>query len=166
MPDLFDFEVTLTPSSLGAEPAQVVVFFTGPEMIDDAQITEALQQRLNNYILPDHVIFLVPLCYSEEIRALCASKNSPLATALERRGTGTSPSYGFSFFDEFGAITKYVRIAGQAKNLGQLITAKADDIVKAGMTKLVKCTSVLNKAPAGFLFSKPPQLPAIKLSGQ
>ncbi len=155
MPDLFDFEVTLTPSSLGAEPAQVVVFFTGPEMIDDAQITEALQQRLNNYILPDHVIFLVPLCYSEEIRALCASKNSPLATALERRGTGTSPSYGFSFFNEFGAITKYVRVAGQAKNLGQLITAKADDIVKAGMTKLVKCTSVLNKAPAGFLFSKP-----------
>lgn len=155
MPDLFDFEVTLTPSSLGAEPAQVVVFFTGPEMIDDVQITEALQQRLNNYILPDHVIFLVPLCYSEEIRALCASKYSPLATALERRGTGTSPSYGFSFFDEFGAITKYVRIAGQAKNLGQLITAKADDIVKAGMTKLVKCTSVLNKAPAGFLFSKP-----------
>jgi hypothetical protein len=154
MPDLFDFEVTLTPSP-GAEPAQVVVFFTGPEIIDDAQITEALQQRLNNYILPDHVIFLVPLCYLDDIRTLCASKNSPLATALERRGTGTAPSYGFSFFDEYGAITKYVRVAGEAKNIGQLITAKVDAIVKAGMAKLVKRTSVLNKAPAGFLFSKP-----------
>jgi hypothetical protein len=155
MPDLFDFEVTLTPSSQGAEPAQVVVFFTGPEMIDDAQITEALQHRLDEYILPDHVIFLVPLCYREEIRIQCASKNSPIATALDRGSQHSTPSYGFSFFDQYGSITKYVRVAGQARNIAHLVTTGVEEIIKAGMCKLVKCTPVLNKAPAGFLFSKP-----------
>jgi hypothetical protein len=154
MPDLFDFEVTLTPSP-EAEPAQVVVFFTGPEAIDDTQVTEALQKRLQEYTLPDHVIFLIPECYREDIKTQCADKSTPLATALQRRGAGSYPSYGFSFFNEYGSITKYVHVAGTSKGIGQLITANIDDIVEAGMKKLVKCTAVLSKAPAGFLFSKP-----------
>lgn len=67
MPDLLDFEVTLTPSPT-AEPAHVVVFFNGPERITDAHITEALQNRLNDYILPDHVTFLVPDCHRAWIK--------------------------------------------------------------------------------------------------
>jgi len=154
MPDLFDFEVILTPNPT-AEPAHVVVFFTGPERITDAHITEALQNRLNNYILPDHVTFLVPDCHREWIKEQCASKSSPVAIALERRANGGTPSYGFSFFNEHGEIKKYVNVAGADKKIGELITRASDDFVQAGMKKLVKCTSVLTKAPAGFLFSKP-----------
>lgn len=154
MPDLFDFEVSLTPSP-DTEPAQVVVFFTGPERIDDAQITEALQKRLNQYILPDHVTFLVPECYREWIKEQCSDKTTPIAIALQRRATGSAPTYGFSFFNEHGDITKHVIVEGTSKSIGRLITRGAEKIIRAGMTKLVKCTSVLTKAPAGFLFSKP-----------
>lgn len=154
MPDLFDFEVILTPNPT-AEPAHVVVFFTGPERITDAHITEALQNRLNDYILPDHVTFLVPDCHREWIKEQCASKSSPIAIALERRANGGTPSYGFSFFNEHGEIKKYVNVAGADKKIGELITRASDDFVQAGMKKLVKCTFVLTKAPAGFLFSKP-----------
>ncbi|WLH91794.1 hypothetical protein PSH87_07315 [Pseudomonas sp. FP453] len=154
MPDLFDFEVSLTPSP-DAEPAQVVIFFTGPERIDDAQITEALQKRLTDYILPDHVTFLVPECYREWIKEQCADKATPIAIALQRRGTGSAPTYGFSFFNEYGDITKHVIVAGTSKVIGRLITRGVGSIIQAGMRKLVKCTSVLTKAPAGFLFSKP-----------
>lgn len=154
MPDLFDFEVSLTPSP-DSEPAQVVVFFTGPERIDDAQITESLQKRLNQYILPDHVTFLVPECYQDWIKEQCADKKTSIAIALQRRGTGSAPSYGFTFFNDHGDITKHMIVAGAAKGIGRLITGGADKIIQAGMKKLVKCTSVLTKAPAGFLFSKP-----------
>ena len=154
MPDLFDFEVSLTPSP-DAEPAQVVIFFTGPERINDAQITEALQKRLKDYILPDHVTFLVPECYREWIKEQCADKATPIAIALQRRGTGSTPTYGFSFFNEYGDITKHVIVAGTSKVIGRLITRGVGSIIQAGMRKLVKCTSVLTKAPAGFLFSKP-----------
>lgn len=154
MPDLFDFEVVLTPTAT-AEPAHVVVFFTGPERITDAHITEALQNRLNEYVLPDHVTFLVPECHREWIKEQCASKSSAIAIALERRANGGTPSYGFSFFNEHGEIKKYVNVAGADRKIGELITRAADDFVQAGMKKLVKCTSVLTKAPAGFLFSKP-----------
>lgn len=154
MPDLFDFEVSLTLSP-DAEPAQVVVFFTGPERIDDAQITQALQKRLKEYILPDHVTFLVPECYQGWIKDQCTDKTTPIAVALKRRGAGSAPSYGFSFFNEHGDITKHVIVAGAAKGIGRLITGGSDKIIQAGMKKLVKCTSVLTKAPAGFLFSKP-----------
>lgn len=154
MPDLFDFEVTLTPSPT-AEPAHVVVFFNGPERITDAHITEALQNRLNDYILPDHVTFLVPDCHREWIKGQCADKSSAIAIALERRSNGGTPSYGFSFFNEHGEISKYVKVAGADKGIGKLITRATENFVQAGMQKLVKCTSVLTKAPAGFLFSKP-----------
>ena len=154
MPDLFDFEVCLT-SSPSTEPAHVVVFFIGPEQITEAHITEALQKRLNDYILPDHVSFLVPDCYRDWIREQCADKTTPLAIALERRAPGATISYGFTFFNEHGEITKYVNVAGAHKRISRLITSAADQIVEAGMKKLVKCTSVLTKAPAGFLFSKP-----------
>lgn len=154
MPDLFDFEVSLTPAP-DAEPAQVVVFFTGPERISDAHITEALQKRLGDYILPDHVTFLAPDCYREWIKEQCDDKTTPIAIALQRRAAGSAPSYGFTFFDEHGDITKYVNVAGTPKGIGRVITSAADQIVEAGMKKLVKCTSVLTKAPAGFLFSKP-----------
>lgn len=154
MPDLFDFEVCLTPSP-GAEPANVVVFFIGPELVTEAHITEALQKRLNDYILPDHVLFLVPDCYREWIREQCSDKTTPIAIALERRAPGATLSYGFTFFNEHGEITKYANVAGAPKGVGRLITRAADEVVKAGMKKLVKCTSVLTKAPAGFLFSKP-----------
>ncbi|MFJ7146222.1 hypothetical protein [Pseudomonas protegens] len=154
MPDLFDFEVILTPAP-DAEPAHVVVFFAGPEQITDAHITEALQKRLNNYILPDHVSFLVPDCHRTWIQEQCADKSSPIAIALERRSSGGAPSYGFSFFNEHGEIIKYVKVAGTDKGIGKLLTRAADAFVQAGMKKLVKCTSVLTKAPAGFLFSKP-----------
>lgn len=152
--DLFDFEVSLTPSST-AEPAQVVVFFTGPERISDAQITDALQKRLSQYILPDHVTFLVPECYQEWIKEQCADKTTPIAIALQRRGLGSAPTYGFSFFDKHGDINKHVIVAGASKTIGRLITCGAEKIIQAGMKKLVKCTQVLTKAPAGFLFSKP-----------
>ncbi|MBD8682380.1 hypothetical protein [Pseudomonas sp. CFBP 13719] len=154
MPELFDFEVTLTPSPI-AEPAHVVVFFNGPERITDAHITEALQNRLNDYILPDHVTFLVPDCHRAWIKDQCADKTSPIAIALERRSNGGIPSYGFSFFNEHGEISKYVKVAGAEKGIGKLITRATENFVQAGMRKLVKCTSVLTKAPAGFLFSKP-----------
>lgn len=154
MPDLFDFEVILTPTP-NAEPAHVVVFFTGPEQITDAHITEALQNRLNDYILPDHVTFLVPDCHREWIKEQCANNSSAIAIALERRANGGTPSYGFSFFNEHGEIEKYVNVAGADRNIGELITQASDGFVQAGMKKLVKCTSVLTKAPAGFLFSKP-----------
>lgn len=154
MPDLFDFEVILTPTPT-AQPAHVVVFFTGPERITDAHITEALQNRLNDYVLPDHVTFLVPDCHRAWIKEQCASKSSAIAIALERRANGGTPSYGFSFFNEHGEIKKYVNVAGADRNIGELITRAADGFVQAGMKKLVKCTSVLTKAPAGFLFSKP-----------
>lgn len=154
MTDLFDFEVCLTPST-GGEPAHVVVFFIGPERITAAHITEALQRRLNDYILPDHVTFLVPECYRQWIKDQCADKTTPLAIALERRAPGATLSYGFTFFNEHGDITKYANVAGVAKEINRLITGAADQIVQAGMKKLVKCTSVLTKAPAGFFFSKP-----------
>lgn len=154
MPDLFDFEVCLTPSS-GAEPAHLVVFFIGPERITAAHVTEALQKRLSEYILPDHVSFLVPDCYRVWIEAQCADEATPLAIALERRAPGATLSYGFTFFNEHGEITKYVNVAGDLKGSGHLISEAADQIVEAGMKKLVKCTSVLTKAPAGFFFSKP-----------
>lgn len=154
MPDLFDFEVILTPTP-NAEPAHVVVFFTGPERITDAHITEALQNRLNDYILPDHITFLVPNCHREWIKEQCANNSSAIAIALERRANGGTPSYGFSFFNEHGEIEKYVNVAGADRNIGELITQASDGFVQAGMKKLVKCTSVLTKAPAGFLFSKP-----------
>lgn len=154
MPDLFDFEVCLTASP-GAEPAHVVVFFIGPEQITEAHITEALQKRLNDYILPDHVSFLVPDCYREWIREQCTDRTTPIAIALERRAPGATLSYGFTFFNEHGEITKHVNVAGALKGINRLITGAADEIVEAGMKKLVKCTSVLTKAPAGFFFSKP-----------
>lgn len=154
MPDLFDFEAILTPSP-GAEPAHVVVFFAGPEIISDAHVTEALQRRLSEYVLPDHVMFLIPDCYRIELKELCADKTSPMAIALQRRANEVAPSYGFAFFNEHGEIKKYVNVAGAHKGVAQLITAGSDSIVQAGMRKLVKCTSVLTKAPAGFLFSKP-----------
>ncbi|RMS24806.1 hypothetical protein [Pseudomonas syringae] len=154
MPELFDFEVTLTPSP-DSEPAHVVVFFTGPERITDAHITEALQKRLNEYILPDHVTFLVPDCHRAWIQEQCAEKTSPLAIALERRASGGTPSYGFTFFNEHGEIKKYVKVAGSDRGIGKLILQATDNFVQAGMKKLVKCTSVLTRAPAGFLFSKP-----------
>jgi hypothetical protein len=154
MPELFDFEVSLTQSSKAA-PAQVVVFFTGPESITDIQVTDALQNRLPSYILPDHVIFLLPKCHETSIEADRAVKSSPLSIALQRRGPGSSPSYGFAYYDEYGAITTYTNAAGTARNLSKLLVNGTEKVVKAGMTKLVKCTSVLTKAPAGFLFSKP-----------
>ncbi|MBD8605164.1 hypothetical protein IFT80_21230 [Pseudomonas sp. CFBP 8771] len=154
MPDLFDFEAILTPAP-GAEPAHVVVFFVGPDMITDAHITEALQKRLSDYVLPDHVAFLVPDCHNRLIRELCADSASPMAIALERRAEKGAPSYGFAFFNQHGEISKYVNVAGDHKDVGNLITSGSDNIVQAGMRKLVKCTSVLTKAPAGFLFSKP-----------
>ncbi|WP_208692677.1 hypothetical protein [Pseudomonas oryzihabitans] len=154
MPELFDFEVSLTPSP-NAEPAQVVVFFSGPERITDAHIVEALQNRLDDYILPDHVTFLVPDCHRAWIKDQCADKSSPIAIALERRANSGSPSYGFTFFNEHGEISKYVKVAGTEKGIGKLITRATENFVKAGMRKLVKCTSVLTKAPPGFLFSKP-----------
>ncbi|WP_230382736.1 hypothetical protein [Pseudomonas putida] len=138
MHDLFDFEVVLTPTAT-AEPAHVVVFFTGPERITDAHITEALQNRLNDYVLPDHVTFLVPECHREWIKEQCASKSAAIAIALERRANGGTPSYGFSFFNEHGEIKKYVNVAGADRKIGELITRAADDFVQAGMKKLVKC---------------------------
>jgi len=154
MPELFDFEVSLTPAH-DAEPAHVVVFFAGPDRITDAHITEALQKRLNEYILPDHVTFLVPDCHRDWIQEECSEKTSPLAIALERRATGGAPSYGFTFFNEYGEFTKHVKVAGSDRGIGKLILQASDNFVQAGMKKLVKCTSVLTKAPAGFLFSKP-----------
>lgn len=154
MPELFDFEVILTPAPT-AEPAHVVVFFAGPERITDAHITEALQKRLSGYILPDHVTFLVPDCHQTWIKEQCADKSSAIAIALERRASSGAPSYGFSFFNEHGEIRKYVNVAGADKGIGKLITRATSDFVQAGMTKLVKCTSALTKAPAGFFFSKP-----------
>lgn len=154
MPDLFNFEAVLTPSP-ESEPAHVVVFFAGPEMITHAHITEALQKRLDEYVLPDHVVFLVPDCYLQPVRELCADKTSPMAIALQRRANETSPSYGFAFFNENGEIKKYVNVAGAHKGAAQLVISGTDSIVQAGMKKLVKCTAVLTKAPAGFLFSKP-----------
>lgn len=154
MPDLFDFEVCLTPSS-DAEPAHLVVFFIGPDRITAAHVTEALQKRLSEYVLPDHVSFLVPDCHREWIGAQCADEATPLAIALERRDPGATLSYGFTFFNEHGEITSYVKVAGDLKGTGHLIAQAGDQIVEAGMKKLVKCTSVLTKAPAGFFFSKP-----------
>lgn len=66
-----------------------------------------------------------------------------------------APSYGFTFFNEHGEFTKYVKVAGSDRGIGKLILQASDNFVQAGIKKLVKCTSVLTKAPAGFLFSKP-----------
>jgi len=154
MSDLYDFEVSLAPS-VDAEPAQVVVFFTGPESITDIQVTDALQKRLPSYTLPDHLIFLVPQCFEEQIQKQCLDKASPLSSALQRRDARSSLSYGFAYYDGHGSFTKYQNISGAPKNLSKLLQNGTAEIVKAGMEKLVKCTSVLTKAPAGFLFSKP-----------
>lgn len=154
MTDLFHFELSLTPTS-DAEPVHVVVFFNGPEPITDAHITEALQKRLSDYILPDHVSFLVPDCYREQIEEQYKDKASPIAIALQRRAHGATLSYGFTFFNEHGEITKHAHVAGASKGIGRRISRASNEIVEAGMIKLVKCTSVLTKAPAGFLFSKP-----------
>lgn len=154
MPDLYDFEVSLTPA-LGAEPAQVVFFFTGPETITSIQVTDALQKRLPGYILPDHLIFLVPQCFEGEIQKQCRNKASPLSSALQRRDAGSSRSYGFAYYDSHGGIIKYQHISGAKKDLLKLLQNGTAEIVTAGMEKLVRCTSVLTKAPAGFLFSKP-----------
>lgn len=154
MSDLYDFEVCLTPAP-GAEPAQVVVFFTGPESITSIQVTDALQKRLPGYILPDHLIFLVPQCFEDQIQKQCQNKASPLSSALQRRDAGSSLSYGFAYYDSHGSITKYRHISGAKKGLLKLLQNGTSAIVTAGMEKLVRCTSVLTKAPAGFLFSKP-----------
>lgn len=154
MADLFHFETSLATTQ-DAEPAHVVIFFTGIERVDAAQITEALQLRLTEYTLPDHVTFLIPQCHQEWVREQCSDKTSPIAIALQRRGPGNSPSYGFSFFNEYGEIVKHVIVAGASKGVGRLITDGSGEIIQAGLRKLVKCTSVLTKAPAGFLFSKP-----------
>ena len=95
MSDLYDFEVSLAASS-EAEPAQVVVFFTGPDAITDIQVTDALQKRLPGYILPDHLIFLIPQCFEEQIQKQCQDKASPLSSALQRRNANSSLSYGFA----------------------------------------------------------------------
>lgn len=154
MSDLYDFEVSLTPAP-GAEPAQVVVFFTGPDSITSIQVTDALQKRLPGYILPDHLIFLVPQCFEDQIQKQCQEKASPLSSALQRRDAGSSLSYGFAYYDGHGSITKYRHISGAQKSLLKLLQNGTAAIVTAGMEKLVRCTSVLTKAPAGFLFSKP-----------
>ncbi|WPN25350.1 hypothetical protein [Pseudomonas marginalis] len=154
MSDLYDFEVSLAASS-EAEPAQVVVFFTGPDAITDIQVTDALQKRLPGYILPDHLIFLIPQCFEEQIQKQCQDKASPLSSALQRRNANSSLSYGFAYHDGHGSITKYQNISGAPKNISKLLQNGTAKIVRAGMEKLVKCTSVLTKAPAGFLFSKP-----------
>ena len=154
MSDLYDFEVSLAPSA-EAEPAQVVVFFTGPESITDIQVTDALQKRLPGYILPDHLIFLIPQCFEEQIQKQCQDRASPLSSALQRRDARSSLSYGFAYHDGHGSITKYQNISGTPKNISKLLQNGTAKLVKAGMEKLVRCTSVLTKAPAGFLFSKP-----------
>lgn len=154
MSDLYDFEVSLTPAT-GAEPAQVVVFFTGPDSITSIQVTGALQKRLPGYILPDHLIFLVPQCFEDQVQKQCKEKASPLSSALQRRDAGSSLSYGFAYYDGHGSITKYRHISGAQKGLLKLLQNGTAAIITAGMEKLVRCTSVLTKAPAGFLFSKP-----------
>jgi hypothetical protein len=154
MSDLYDFEVSLAATAESA-PAQVVVFFTGPESITAIQVTDALQKRLPGYILPDHLIFLIPKCFEEQIQEQCSDKASPLYSALQRRDAKSSLSYGFAYYDGHGSITTYQNISGTPKSLSKLLQNGTAKIVKAGMEKLVKCTSVLTKAPAGFLFSKP-----------
>lgn len=154
MSDLYDFEVSLAPSP-DAEPAQVVVFFTGPASITDIQVTDALQKLLPKYILPDHLIFLVPQCFEGQILKQCRDRASPLSSALQRRDSKSTLSYGFAYYDRHGNFAKYQNISGVPKNLSKLLQNGIPSIVKAGMEKLIKCTSVLTKAPPGFLFSKP-----------
>lgn len=150
--DLMDFEVELRQ---GSKPVNLVVFFTGPDLLTDTQAAHALQKQLSGYVMPDVVVFLMPMYTLRDFKVLQADPTSTLMAELGRRGVKSPQTYCCAFFDEHGVITQFEHISGPLGRIPNLIKSKSAAIVKAGLAELVKRSNVLKKAPAGFFYSKP-----------
>lgn len=153
MTDLLDFEFCLNERSPSA--TNIVVFFNGPDQITPEQITHALQIRLQEYVLPDHVLFLTPDVYRGQIKDELKKDNSDISIALQRKGRSSNVKYGFGFFSHDGRLSNYEIYDGADKDLSKSIVNSFDGILSAGLKHLAKKYNVLERAPSGFLFSKP-----------
>lgn len=150
--DLMDFEVELLQAG---KPVNAVFFFTGPDLITDTQAAHALQHQLSGYVMPDLLVFLMPGYTQSEFRAQMAAPTSPLRAELSRKGPGSPRTYACAFYDVNGAITEYVHVSGPKLRFEALIKGNSNEIAKTGLNRLVDCSDVLKKAPAGFFYSKP-----------
>lgn len=153
MTDLFDFEVCLNEGLPSA--VNIVVFFSGPDEVTAEQITHALQTRLKEYVLPDHVLFLTPEVYRAQIKENLKKDKSDISIAMQRKGQSSNISYGFGFFSHDGSLSSHEIYDSADKEFSKQVANSFESILKAGLKHLVAKCNVLEKAPSGFLFSKP-----------
>lgn len=152
MYDLIDFEVTVGKDT--DNPSDLVVFFSGPNLITHEQITVALQEKLEDYTLPDHALFLVPDIYAKTVKEALRKDNS-FSTAIQRRNPALHTTCGFGYYNSKGQISSHEIHGTVDKELSKLVTSSFDFIIRTGLKSLAKKTQVMEKAPSGFLFSKP-----------
>ncbi|MFP3924467.1 hypothetical protein [Pseudomonas sp. W5-36] len=153
MTDLLDFEICLNDGLPSA--ANIVVFFSGPDQVTAEQITHALQVRLQQYVLPDHVLFLTPDVFRAQIKEDLKKDKSDISIALQRKGRSSNIKYGFGFFSYDGKLSSHEIYDGIDKDLSKLIVNSFDAILSVGLKSLATKCKVLERAPSGFLFSKP-----------
>ena len=153
MTDLLDFEACLNEGSPNA--INIVVFFNGPDWITPEQITYALQVQLQKYVLPDHVLFLTPDIFRGQVKDELKKDSSDISIALQRKGQSSNVKYGFGFFSHDGRLSSHEIYEGTDKDLSKRIINSFDYILDAGLKCLAKKCNVLERAPSGFLFSKP-----------
>ncbi|WP_421523378.1 hypothetical protein [Pseudomonas yamanorum] len=153
MHDIIDFEVSLTEKN--KKTKNTVFFFNGPDLLTPEEITHSLQHKLQRYVMPDHVAFLIPHCYSDIVDQQLKDAASDWTIALQRKGLSSITTYGIAYYDSTGQICLHETIGTNNKDLSKIILNSSDTIISAGLSSLAKKSQILERAPAGFLFSKP-----------